>query len=150
MDAKDFFTFAYTTVLETNEILCEAIFPIPNERSSGSYLKLERVAGDFAIVSIALQMQVNDHHVCESIGIGLGGVGVVPIKPFSVENLLLGKVLSSNLIEEAEQLICENIDPPSDSRGSAEYKREVLKVLFRRALMKAIRGTDSSEMAYRF
>jgi carbon-monoxide dehydrogenase medium subunit len=134
IEAKDFFTFAYTTSLQTNEVLSEVIFPIPGEDSSGVYLKLERIAGDFAIVSVALQMTLDKNSVCRSMGIGLGGAGATPLKPLAAENFLREKTISSDLIEEAGSLILEEAAPLADLRGSAEYKKEVLKVSFKRAL----------------
>jgi len=73
LDSKDFFTFAYTTVLGADEVLSEISVPIPSADSSGVYLKLERLAGDFAIVSVAVQMDRDKDGVCREIGIGLGG-----------------------------------------------------------------------------
>src|SRR6266849_642267 len=69
--ATDFFTFAYTTALDSNELLTEIIFPVPDAETSGAYSKLERVAGDFAIASAAVQMGVDSNGVCKSIGIGV-------------------------------------------------------------------------------
>ncbi len=142
VEAKDFFTFAYTTALQSNEVLSEVIFPTEGVDSAGTYLKLERVAGDFAIVSVALQINLDKNHVCRSIGIGLGGAGVTPLKPFSVENLLLGKTISSDIIERAGDLVLEEVDPLTDLRGSADYKKKVLKVLLKRALRIAIRRSQ--------
>ena len=134
MEAKDFFTFAYSTSLQPDEILYEVIFPTQGRDSSGVYLKLERTAGDFAIVSVAVQMTLDRNRVCRDVGIGMGGAGVTPLKPFSVEKLLLNKTLSPDVVDEACRLISEEADPLDDLRGSAEYKKKVLKVSFKRAL----------------
>src|SRR5690349_5539386 len=68
--ATEFFTFAYTTALEPDEILMEIIFPLPPKGSTGVYHKLEKVAGDFAIASAAVQLDVDANCACAAIGIG--------------------------------------------------------------------------------
>ena len=144
LDSKDFFTFAYTTVLRADEVLSEISVPIPSADSSGVYLKLERLAGDFAIVSVAVQMDRDKDGVCREIGIGLGGANDRPVKAISVEEFLLGKMISPAIIESAAEMIREIASPIEDFRGSAEYKKDVLKVIFRRALEKVTRQRNFS------
>jgi aerobic carbon-monoxide dehydrogenase medium subunit len=141
--ATDFFTFAYTTALESNEILTEVIFPVPNSNSRGVYLKLERVAGDFAIASAAVQIDVDQNGICRSVGIGVTGAAIVSQKALSVENLLQGKRITSELIEEAGGLIQERAEPVEDTRGSAAYKKKALGVVLKRALKEALQREGS-------
>ena len=136
--AADFFTFAYTTALDSDEILTEIIFPLPNSTSAGVYLKLERVAGDFAIASAAVQMALDRNGVCNTIGVGVTGGGTVPQKALAVENLLQGKKITSELIDEAGRLIQEGAEPIEDTRGSAAYKKKALSAILRRALGEAL------------
>src|SRR4029453_12386645 len=67
--AAAFFTFAYTTALESDESLSEIIFPISSGNRDGVYLKLERVAGDFAIASAAVQVGLDRSGACNMIGV---------------------------------------------------------------------------------
>ncbi|MBI4529602.1 MAG: xanthine dehydrogenase family protein subunit M [Deltaproteobacteria bacterium] len=138
IEAKDFFSFAYTTALQDNEILAEVAFPLQEKATCGVFLKLEKVSGDFAIVSVALQLGVDQNNVCRAIGIGLGGAGITPIKPDSVEHFLLGKPMTADLIEQAARMISEQASPIDDLKGSADYKKKVLKVLFNRAVATAL------------
>jgi carbon-monoxide dehydrogenase medium subunit len=101
---------------------------------------LEKISGDFAIVSVALQVETAEDRRCLSLGIGLGGVGVAPLKPAGVEAFLLGKKIDDQVIQEASELLENEIDPLSDQRGSAEYKRRVSKVVFRRTLRGVLSG----------
>lgn len=142
IEARDFFTFAYTTALERNEVLSEVIFPPADVDSAGVYLKLERVAGDFAVASVAVQLTVDGDGVCRKIGVGLGGASTVPLKAHSAENLLAGRRISPQLIEETGGLVFDEADPVSDLRGSSEYKKEILKVSVKRALRKAIQRLE--------
>jgi carbon-monoxide dehydrogenase medium subunit len=132
--ATDFFTFAYTTALHADELVREIVVPIPSKPRLGKYIKLERVAGDFAVASVAVQADIDIDGVCRDIGIGLGGAGECPVKAAAVEAMLRGQKLSPEIVERAGQRIFEIASPIGDLRGSPEYKKEVLKVIFCRAL----------------
>jgi aerobic carbon-monoxide dehydrogenase medium subunit len=138
ISATDFFTFAYTAALENNEILTEIIFPVPNGGAVGTYAKLERVAGDFAIASAAVQMRLDSDGVCRSIGVGVTGGASVPQKAFSVETLLSGKKITPEIINEAAHIVQEDADPIEDLRGSAAYKKKALAAILKRALRDAV------------
>jgi aerobic carbon-monoxide dehydrogenase medium subunit len=141
--AADFFTFAYTSALENDEILTEVIFPLPPTGSAGVYLKLEPVAGAFAIVSAAVQMRLDSNGSCESIGIGVTGRAAVPQQAIAIENLLKGKKITPELIEESGRLIQEGADPIEDMRGSAAYKKKALDAILRRAIKEALRRAEA-------
>jgi aerobic carbon-monoxide dehydrogenase medium subunit len=138
ISATDFFTFAYTAALESNEILTEIIFPVPNGGAVGTYAKLERVAGDFAIASAAVQMRLDSDGVCRSIGVGVTGGASVPQKAFSVETLLADKKITPEIINEAAHIVQEDADPIEDLRGSAAYKKKALAAILKRALRDAV------------
>jgi len=138
ISATDFFTFAYTAALESNEILTEIIFPVPNGGAVGTYAKLERVAGDFAIASAAVQMRLDSDGVCRSIGVGVTGGASVPQKAFSVETLLSSKKITPEIINEAAHIVQEDADPIEDLRGSAAYKKKALAAILKRALRDAV------------
>jgi len=138
ISATDFFTFAYTAALESNEILTEIIFPVPNGGAVGTYAKLERVAGDFAIASAAVQMRLDSDGVCKTIGVGVTGGASVPQKAFSVETLLSGKKITPEIINEAAHIVQEDADPIEDLRGSAAYKKKALAAILKRALRDAV------------
>ena len=141
--AADFFTFAYTSTLDRNEILTEILFPVPGAESRGVYVKLEAVAGAFATVSAAVQMAVDKNGTCQAIGIGVTGRGSVPQEAIAVENLLQGKKLTPELIEESGRLIQEGAEPIEDMRGSAAYKKKALGTILRRALNEVVRRAQA-------
>ena len=141
--AADFFTFAYTTTLESDEILTELVIPLPDKSSAGVYLKLEKVSGDFAIASAAVQLGLDSDGACNEIGIGVTGGGTVPQKALSVESLLRGKTITSALIDQAGQLIQESAEPIEDLRGSAVYKKKALSTILRRAIAESLRRSDA-------
>ena len=141
--AGDFFTFAYTTALEPDEILTEIEFTLPAKDSGGVYVKLEKVAGDFAIASAAVQVSLDAAGVCREIGVGAAGGSAVPQKGSSVEALLRGNKITDALIQRAGELILEGAEPIEDMRGSAAYKKKALTVILRRALTEALRRAET-------
>lgn len=140
--AGDFFTFAYTTALEPDEILTEVVFPAPAKNSAGTYLKLEKVAGDFAIASAAVQLSLDANGICNEIGIGVTGAHSTPTKGVLVETSLRGKKITSELIDQAGRLIQEGAEPIEDLRGSAAYKKKALSAILRRALAESLRRAE--------
>ncbi|HWH78255.1 MAG TPA: hypothetical protein VNT76_12820, partial [Candidatus Binatus sp.] len=109
----------------------------------GVYVKLERVAGDFAIASAAVQLSLEKKGACNAIGVGVTGADSVPTKGASVESLLRGKKITSELIDQAGQLIQDGAEPIEDMRGSASYKKRALSVMLRRALRAALEQAEN-------
>jgi carbon-monoxide dehydrogenase medium subunit len=145
--AAEFFTFAYTTVLEFDEILTEVVLPLPDKSSAGVYLKLERVAGDFAIASAAVELSLDKNGACGAIGVGVAGAHSVPTKGVAVEALLRGKKIIAELIDQAGRLIQEGADPIEDMRGSAAYKKKTLGAILRRAIGESLRRAEAKRTA---
>lgn len=133
----DFFTGLFTTALNADEILTEIRVPIQPARSGGAYLKVERKVGDFAAAAVAAQLTLEGDTV-KSVGIGLTNVGQTPIKATRAEGALRGKAADEANIREAARIAAEEADPVDDLRGSADYKRSLVRVLTGRALRLAV------------
>ena len=133
----DFFTGLFTTALNADEILTEIRIPIPPPGSGGAYLKVERKVGDFAAAAVAVQLTL-DGNVCKGVGIGLTNVGSTPIEALRAEQALEGQAPSEENIKKAAALAAEQAEPVDDLRGSADYKRSLIRVLTGRALRQAI------------
>ena len=134
----DFFPGLFTTALEPEEILTEIRIPLPPPRSGGAYLKLERKVGDFATAGVAVQISLDDAGVCTRAGIGLTNVGLTPIKAKQAEAVLAGTKLDEATIQKAAEMAASESQPMDDIRGSAEYKRDLIRVLTARALTRAL------------
>jgi carbon-monoxide dehydrogenase medium subunit len=135
---EDFFPGLFTTALEAEEILTEIRIPLPAPRSGGSYLKLERKVGDYATAGVAVQITLDNSETCTGAGIGLTNVGMTPIKAKQAEAFLTGKKPDEHTIEQAAELAASESQPMDDIRGSADYKRDLVRVLTGRALKHAL------------
>ncbi|MFP5320018.1 MAG: FAD binding domain-containing protein [Acidimicrobiia bacterium] len=133
----EFFDGPFTSVLRADELAVEATVPDPGKRSFGTYLKLERKVGDFATVGVAVFIST-ERGIVRRAGIALTGVGATNIKALDAEEALLGKRLSDKTIAQAAQLAAAASDPKTDVRGTAEYKRDVVRVFVARGLGEAL------------
>jgi carbon-monoxide dehydrogenase medium subunit len=135
---ENFFPGLFTTALEPDEILTEIRIPLPPSGSSGAYLKLERKVGDFATAGVAAQITLDGQGICRKAGVGLTNVGLTPIKATQTEAFLTGKALDDAGVKQAADLAASESQPMDDIRGSAEYKRDLVRVLATRALARAL------------
>ena len=133
----DFFTGLFTTALNPDEILTELRIPAPPPRSGGAYLKVERKVGDFAAAAVAVQVTLDGNKVTRA-GIGLTNVGTTPIKAVRAEKAIVGRTADDKTIDEAARIASTEAEPNDDLRGSADYKRDLVRVLTARALRLAI------------
>jgi aerobic carbon-monoxide dehydrogenase medium subunit len=129
----DFVIGPFQNVLELDEIAVEAVIPAAQGVRSGGYLKLERRVGDFATVGVAVAIETSGDLVTRA-GIALTGVGGSTIGAGEAQQALIGKPLTSDLIEEAATLAAAAARPKSDHRGSAEYKRHMVHTFVTRIL----------------
>jgi len=133
----NFFIDYYQTALEPGELLTEIHVP-PPQRPSWSHIKFTpRSVEDFATVGVALTLKANNG-ACEDVRLGLNSVGPTIVHAKKTEEVLRGKPIDDALLREMGEVAATEVDPVDDNRGSAEYKREMVKVLVRRAAKEAL------------
>lgn len=133
----DFFVDLFENALEANEILTEIRIPTPPKNSGGSYVKLERKVGDYAISAVAAQLTM-DGDTCTGARIGLTNVSFVPMRAKNAEQAIIGQAITEDVLEKAGQAAAAECDPSADLRGSVEYKRDLTRVLTKRAIRQAV------------
>lgn len=135
----DFLKDYYETDIQPGEMVTEVVIPAAPPRSGSAYMKyLPRTADDYATVSVAAIVSMSeDGQTCQEARIALGAVGSTVIRATAAENALRGQPLTDEAIRAAAVLVPPAVDPLTDYRGSAEYKRDMTEVWTRRALVAA-------------
>jgi aerobic carbon-monoxide dehydrogenase medium subunit len=128
-----FVTGPFQNVLEPDEIAVEAVIPAAKGVRAGGYLKLERRVGDFATVGVAVAVETAGESVNRA-GIALTGVGGSTIDASAAADALVGGPLTAESIGRAADLAAEAARPRTDHRGSAEYKRHMVRTFVTRIL----------------
>lgn len=98
--------------------------------------RLARTPRDKPIVAVAVRV-TREGDVCGGVHIALAGVADRPIRAYEAENWLKGQPFDKKLVDGAVATLTDYLHPPSDFRGSSEYRREMVTVLTRRALLAA-------------
>ena len=161
---EEFFKGPGETVLKTGEMIKELIIPNPLPNTGSAYYKLQRrLALDLPIlgVSVLLSLDKNkvtcsdmlctsspistilhameqDELVCKEVRIALGVAAPTPIRAIKAENLLRGKKISDELLEEVAETSSKEAQPRDSIRGEAWYRRDMIMVLVKRMAMKSI------------
>lgn len=135
---SDFFTGVRKTVVGPDELLVEIFVPAPGPHSGGCYIRhTPRRELDIAVVGVASQVTVANG-VCAKVRISLAAVAPTPVRAAAAEAALEGKPLTPELIERAADLAGQAAKPISDQRGSADFRRHLVRILTRRTLTTAL------------
>jgi carbon-monoxide dehydrogenase medium subunit len=126
IEARNFFTGPLSTALATDELLTEVAIPKPPPRSGGAYLKHALVAGDFAVISVAVQLTLDQAGKCARATVVIGGLPAGPAHAQGVAEILAGSALDSATLGKAAQLAAQAVEVASDARASATYRRNLI------------------------
>jgi CO/xanthine dehydrogenase FAD-binding subunit len=130
---EEFFVGPGKTVLTPKELLVEIQIPESTLKMGSAFLKMTRVSADLAKVSVAVSIvRENDH--CRECRIALGAVAKIPLRARNGEEILKGKKLTEAVIEKAGNVVAQEIQPITDLRSTAWYRKEVSKVMVRDAI----------------
>jgi carbon-monoxide dehydrogenase medium subunit len=139
--AAQFVAGPFENALAVDEIAVEAVIPAPQGDPAGGYLKLERRVGDFATVGVAVAVERSGGAVTRA-GIALTGVGGSTIDAGDAAQALVGGPLSAQTIAQAAELAAQAARPHTDHRGSAEFKRHIVRTFVRRILERVAESTE--------
>jgi carbon-monoxide dehydrogenase medium subunit len=160
----DFVTGPFQNTLGYDELAVEAVIPAPKGTPAGGYLKLERRVGDFATAGVAVAIELSgaigaasgrsgaestvkrprETGIVTRAGIALTGVGGATIDATDAAQALVGGELTAERISEAADLAARAARPRTDHRGSAEYKRHIVRTFVERILT-GVSDSNSAE-----
>jgi carbon-monoxide dehydrogenase medium subunit len=140
----DFVVDFFTNSLADDEMVTEVHIPVPSARSGGSYQKLERKVGDYATVAVAAHLELGDDGTITNAGVALTAVNPVNTKVVAADSMLVGQRPEAELFVAAAEVAAQASEPRDDVRGSAEWKRNVVRVFTRRALTAAAAEAGSA------
>jgi carbon-monoxide dehydrogenase medium subunit len=142
---NEFIKDAYTTVLQHDELVTEVEVKLPPKGSGGAYLAFKRTAPVYPTASTAVQLVI-EGDVCKDAAIALGCVGLTSIRATQAEAALRGKALDERTLANAVEAARAAADPQPDMRGSADYKRELVGALVKRAIQIAARRARGEQI----
>jgi CO/xanthine dehydrogenase FAD-binding subunit len=140
--AEDFFLGYMATSIEPGELLTEIRFPKWRAGAAWAIDEISRRKGDFALVGVALQAELDDEANIKDVAIVMFGVGGKPQRIENADPILKGRRLSPGILRALGQAVAEELEPDSDIHASAEYRKEVGGVLARRALESALARSE--------
>ncbi|MEU4619353.1 xanthine dehydrogenase family protein subunit M [Actinoplanes sp. NPDC023801] len=140
---EEFHVGPYETAVADNEILTEIRIPRKNFKAGSAYAKVERRAGDWAVVSAGAAVWLDADQRIVDARVGLAAVGPNTTGIPEISAALRGHEPDESLYELAGAIAARSCDPVTDTRGSADYKRHLADELTRRTLRKAVERARS-------
>lgn len=140
----EFFLGPRKTAIQKGEILTKLTLPFPAKKHAGCFLKLKRYSGeDLAQASVSiLAFEDNTYRVA------FGSVAPVPARGLKLEAVLNGNTITDDLINEAKEIIPSEIFPITDVRATKEYRLQMVKVMFERAIKEAVARLNGKGTKY--
>lgn len=133
--ATAFFRGFYEAALEPGELVARVrVPPVPAGARSGYVKFCPRAAEDKPLVGVTALLVLDGRGRCEDVRLGLGGAAPTPLRARRAEAVVRGEGLGDTAIRAAAQAAADEADPLSDFMGSADYRREMVRVWVRRLL----------------
>jgi len=135
---KNFFVGPRKTVLHDDEMITSIKIKDDSINKNGCFIKLGlRQAMAISLATVALIIEVEKDKVAD-VRIAMGSIAPTPLRLIKVEEFLKNKKINDELVEEAVKKVREEVKPIGDVRASAEYRRYVSGILFKRAFNKLV------------
>jgi aerobic carbon-monoxide dehydrogenase medium subunit len=134
----DFLVDSFTTAVGDGELAVAVRFPVPDDRTAGSYQKIERKVGDFATAAAAVQVSLNADGTVRQAGIALSAAGPHAVRVEEAEQLLAGRQPTPDILRAAADAASRRSEPQADLRGGVDYKKHLAGVLVARGLRQAL------------
>jgi carbon-monoxide dehydrogenase medium subunit len=142
---EEFFRGPGQNIMNADEILTEITIPKTGAQLVGEYIKFSpRDMMDLAYIGVAVAYNFGSDKKCQGVRIVLGAVAPTPIRAKNSEALLEGKALTEELATKVGDEAAKESKPISDVRSSADYRRAMVGVMTKRAILNAAVGPAKS------
>ena len=139
MPVEDFLLDYFETALEHNELLTEIQVPAIPPHTGTAYTKFNVIESDLATVGVAVSITLRSKDgSCDDVRIALGASAPTPIRAKQAEEILRSKKITDSLLKDAGERAATEAEPISDIYASADYRRELIKILVRRVGKEAL------------
>jgi carbon-monoxide dehydrogenase medium subunit len=138
----DFFVDMLTTSLEPNELLTSISLPKTGAGEGASYVKMVQPASGYAIVGASAWVKLNGDGTVAAARVAITGAGPKPTRLEEVENALVGGASGQDAVTAAAEAISDDLELLGDIHASEDYRRAMVKVYVRRAILKAIEAAS--------
>jgi aerobic carbon-monoxide dehydrogenase medium subunit len=144
---EEFLMDYYITAIEPDEVVVEIRVPVPSPDACGSYTRFLRTAAEHRpLVNVSLLARRNGAQ-CQSARLVVGASVPVSRRVRRAEEFLAGKTVTLDIAHEAADMVATDIEPLSDSRGSADYRRDMVRVVTRRSIAEVFGLAKNGEAA---
>ena len=137
IDPADFFVTHLTTTIEPDEMLVEIDVPPVAPRTGHAFTEFARRHGDFALGGAGALISVDEQGVCQKAALGLLAAAPTPVRASEAESMLVGERIDEALAAKAGERAAAGVQPTGDIHGSAEYRKRLVGVMARRAILAA-------------
>lgn len=125
---SEFLVDYFTTAIEADELVVEVRVPPPVPGQEGLYTRFKRTAAEHRPLASVSLVAVREGALCRQARLVVGASVPVPRRLARAEDFLAGKTVTADVAAQAADLAASDIDPISDLRGSADYRREMVRV----------------------
>lgn len=137
----DYYLDYQKTALQVGEFVETILVPVrePSETFKfASYKISKRFEQDISAVCAALSCELDERKIVQSIKIAFGGMAAIPKRAFNTEKVLLGQVMTPELIKQAQIALAQDYQPLSDGRASSAYRLQVAQNCLQRFYLEKI------------
>lgn len=146
LPVEDLITGFYETCLKQDELIVECAIPSAAPRTGAAYRRYSStVMEDKPILGVAARLILDSHERCYDIRLGLGAIASTPIRPRKAEELMKGKKISDDLIDETAERAVADVDFIDDIKASAEYRKAMTIECLRQTIREAYQRARSSQ-----
>ena len=135
--AKEFFTGIMSTALAEDELLAEARVPLLSKDAKFGFNEFSRRAGDFAMAASLVTYRIQGGRIADA-RVGVGGAEPSPRRIPEAEASLNGKASNAAVFVAAAEAAAKAIDPLEDHQTNADYRRDLVRAVVRRALEQSV------------